>query len=108
MEQNFEKIWDGMGYEEQEYNKPIGKTIFNLIVDEDDDNDEYDEDYEGDREVEYYSLEDVLNERDEYQGITYTIFFDTDKPPFAYEFGTINFEGEMIPHWRAGYKLKLR
>ena len=99
MEAKEKLTWDGMGYEEQEYNKPIGKTIFNLVIDSGDDDDE--------REGEYYTLKDALNDReDDYEKITYTIFFDTDKPPFAYEFGWVNSKGEMVATWRAGWNLK--
>ena len=97
METKEKLTWDGMGYEEQEYNKPIGKTVFILTEGLDDDDE---------REGIYLSLEDALMDRDDdFEPLSYTIYFDTDKPPFAYEFGRVNSKGEMIATWRAGWAI---
>ena len=92
METQEKKKWDGM-FQDDEYNKTIGQTIFTLIESDNDDN-------------LYYSLEDVLLAReDDYDAISYTIYFDTDKPPYCYEMGRVNSKGEMIAYWRKGYLL---
>jgi hypothetical protein len=97
---NVKKVWDSFHeYTEEEYNKPIGKTIFVLTEIDTEDEDE-------ERVGEYYNLEDVLNDRIGFEEIRYTIFFDTKTAPFAYEFGFVNSNGEMIATWRQGWRFQ--
>ena len=95
------------------YNKPIGETIF-YVYDIDDEYLEEEEDDIFDIEnwevYEFKNIHDAIAKHEDsnlqdLEPIRYTTWFDTNEPPFVYEWGVVTSDGKMKAQTREGRDL---
>jgi hypothetical protein len=101
-EMNFAK-GGGVGeFSSKEYDKPRGKTIYDVEVEDEDDDDEI--------IVEKYdNYDEAISayERSKYRfPITWRTYLETQKAPFVYEGGIVLTDGTLAVQYRKGKEVK--
>ena len=93
----------GVGeFSSKEYDKPRGKTTYDVEVEKDDD--------DGETIVETYdNYDEAISayERSKYRfPITWRTYLETQKPPFVYEMGIVLSDGTLAVQYRKGKEVK--
>jgi hypothetical protein len=95
-------------FEDKEYQKPRGKTIYRVVdVELEDDENWYDADDDKYTTEEFENYEEALSahadsEVGDVYPITWTTYLDTKKPPFVYESGVVLSDGRLYVQFRKG------
>jgi len=95
-------------FEDKEYHKPRGKTIYRVVDVELEDDEEWfdaDDDKYTTEEFENYDEAKSAHAQSEVEGvypITWTTYLDTKKAPFVYESGIVLSDGRLYVQFRKG------